>query len=932
MVEEIKILSANKQLITIIWPFCIIVALLFFLGVVSMKALSSVRAYVSGESFWSKSQKEAVYHLNVYARTQAESDYQQFLNAIQVPLGDKLARNQLQKANPNFNIAAQGFVMGKNNPEDVPGMMTLFVVFQHTSLLKPSIKHWEQGDRLIEQILQLAEKLRQHVKAGQVAPEIIDPILSKINKISFELTPIEDAFSNAISDASRKAQSLISIFMLIVTIILMSLGILFSRRLVLRDAAYLRAIQASEERWKFALDGARDGVWDWNVITNEVTYSSQWGEMLGYADGELHPGAVTWKKMVHPEDLPKVLMALEDYVKGKADKYAMEQRLLCKDGSYKWVLSRGKIVSYTARGKPERIVGTHADINEIKRVEASLRESDSNQRALLEAMVDGVFVAQDYRFVFANPILPTMLGYSYEEFIGMPFEKVVAPEYLELWSQRFSARIRDGIEPVKNYQVRFLLKGEKKSIWLDLHASQVEFRGTKSVLGILRDITKQKAAEEVIWQQANFDSLTGLPNRRMFRDRLEQEIKNSERTSSMLAIMFLDLDHFKEVNDTLGHNIGDLLLVEAARRLQDCVRETDTVARLGGDEFVILLKQMDDSTGLDKVAKNILTQLNKPFGLGTDPVYISVSIGITLYPIDATEFEDLLKNADQAMYAAKDEGRNRYSYFTASMQTTAKARMRLANDLRHACEKGEFKLLYQPIIEIATGEISKAEALIRWHHPDLGLLNPGQFIAIAEDTGVIFEIGEWVFQQATQQAAKWRKSLHSEFQISINKSPVQFKSADSTWPEYLENNGFSGKSLAVEITEGLLLDASNGVTERLQKLRKAGIQIAIDDFGTGYSSLSYLKKYDIDYIKIDQSFVRNITAGSNDMGLCEAIILMAHKLGMKVIAEGVETKAQLMLLSEAGCDYAQGFFFSKPVPDKEFEKTVHKTNSNRLNA
>ena len=909
-------------------------ALLLLLGVVSMKTLSSVRAYVSGESFWSKSQKEAVYHINEYAKTHDELDYQQFLNAMQVPLGDKLARTHLQKSKPDLNIAAKGLIMGKNNPEDVPDMMTLFLVFQHTSLLRPTIKHWEHGDQLIAEILHLANKLRQHVKAGQVTSGTIAPIINKINKISFELTPLEDAFSNSISEASRKAQSLIAVFMLVVTFILMSLGVLFTRKLVLRDATYLREIRASEERLKFALEGARDGVWDWNVATRQLSYSGQFRAMLGYEDDELHACIAEWQKIVHPEDLPNVLIALRDYVTGKSANYAMEQRLRCKDGSYKWVLSRGKIVSYTEDGKTERMVGTHTDIDEIKKVEASLRESDANQRALLEAMADGVFVAQDERFIFANPILPAMLGYSYEEFIGMPFEQVVAPDYLDLWNQRFSARIRDDIEPIKNYQVRFLLKGGKEFIWLDLHASQVEFRGTRSVLGILRDISKQKAAEEVIWQQANFDSLTGLPNRRMFRDRLEREIKNSERSRSMLAIMFLDLDHFKEVNDTLGHNKGDILLIEAAKRLQNCVRETDTVARLGGDEFVILLRQIDGTTGLDKVAKNVLAQMCKPFELGIDPVYISASVGITLYPLDATEFEDLLKNADQAMYAAKGEGRNRYSYFTASMQTTAKAKMRLANDLRQACEKGEFELLYQPIVEIATGKISKAEALIRWHHPELGLLNPGQFIAIAEDTGVIFEIGEWVFQQAAEQAAKWRKSLLPEFQISINKSPVQFKRQDSVWPEYLEAHDFSGQGLVVEITEGLLLDASNGVTERLQKLRKAGIHIAIDDFGTGYSSLSYLKKYDIDYIKIDQSFVRNITADSNDMGLCDAIILMAHKLGMQVIAEGVETRAQLMLLSEAGCDYAQGFFFSKPVSVKEFEKIVHKTisHSKRIDA
>ena len=890
-----------------------------------MKTLSSVRAYVSGESFWSKAQKESVFHLNRYAETYAESDYQKFLKAIEVPLGDKLAREQLQARHPNFNIAAQGLIQGKNNPDDVPGMITLFRVFQHTSLLKPSIGYWEQGDRLIEQTLQTAEKLHQQVANKQITPEIIKPFIGEINQLSTQLSPLEDAFSRSIGEASRQAQLLISVFMLLVTIILMALGILFSRRLVLKNVAYLQTIQANEERWKFALEGSRDGVWDWNLITDEVKITNQWASTLGYDDDLEYSGIDEWGKLIHPEDLPQVLTAREGLISGETNQFAVEQRLLCKDGSYKWILTRGEAVSYSKDGKPDRVVGTHTDINEIKSIEASLRESDANQRALLEAMADGVFVAQDYRFIFTNPILPTMLGYTYEEFIGITFDQVVAPEYLDFWTKNFNARVNDEVEPPKNYQVRFILKGGKDYIWLDLRASKVDFRGKKSVLGILRDISKQKEAEELIWQQANFDSLTGLPNRRMFRDRLEQEIKNSERNSSILAVLFLDLDHFKEVNDTLGHNNGDILLIEAAKRLQGCVRDTDTVARLGGDEFVILLKQIDDSTGLNKLAKNILDQMCKPFELGSDPVYISASIGITLFPIDATEFEELLKNADQAMYAAKDEGRNRYNYFTASMQTTAKARMRLANDMRQACEKEEFELLYQPIVEIATGRISKAEALIRWHHPELGLLNPAQFITIAEDTGTIFEIGEWVFQQAALQMIEWRKTIYSDFQISINKSPIQFKAEGSAWLDYLQKTGLSGQGIVIEITEGLLLDTSSGITKKLQKFRQAGFQIAIDDFGTGYSSLSYLKEYDIDYIKIDQSFVRNITTGANDMGLCEAIILMAHKLGMKVVAEGVETRQQLSLLEEAGCDYAQGYYFSKPVSNKEFEKMIRNT-------
>lgn len=915
--------SVNRQLIQTIWPFFIIVALLLFLGVISMSALSAVRAYVSGESLWSKSQKESVYHLNHYAKTHAELDYQQFLAEIEVPLQDKVARLALQKSKPNMMQAKQAFIKAENNPDDVSGMVSLFLNFQHTSLMKPSIEYWEQGDEMVERIVMLAEQMHQHINSGDVNQDKVNQLIDEINQLNFQLTPIEDAFSNALGDASRNAQTLIVTFMIAFTVVLMAFGVFLTRRIVLKDARLLDAIRISEERWKFALDGARDGVWDWNVMTKEVTYSSQWREMLGYNEDDLVASVTEWEKLVHPEDLPKVLTALKAYVHGKSDRYAIEHRILCKSGDYKWVLSRGKIVSTNAKGAAERVVGTHTDIDEIKKIEAALRESDSNQRALLEAMVDGVFVAQDYRFIFCNPILRKMLGYSHEEFVGLPFEKVVAPAYLELWNQRFAQRVTNDKEPVKHYQAEFLLKGGQESIWMDLHASRVEFQGKRSVLGIVRDISKQKEAEDLIWQQANFDALTNLPNRRMFRDRLEQEIRKLERTGLSLALMFLDLDHFKEVNDTMGHDKGDDLLKAVALRLKSCVRETDTVARLGGDEFVILMSEMDDLSNSERIAENILVQLIRPFELGAEPIYISASIGITLYPSDAIDFDNLLKNADQAMYVAKAEGRNRYSYFTPSMQAAAQSRMRLANDLRHAAKRDEFKLVYQPIIEIKTGKILKAEALIRWHHPQLGLISPGQFIPIAEDTGLIYELGEWVFREAIQQVQKWRAVLHPDFQISINKSPVQFKNPSLTWVHNLEKTGLPGGSIVVEITEGSLLDASDTVANKLIKFRDAGIQVAIDDFGTGYSSLSYLKKYDIDYIKIDQSFVKNMTADSSDMGLCEAIILMAHKLDMRVIAEGVETQEQYDLLAGTGCDFAQGYLLSKPISTQEFEQFWH---------
>ncbi|MBF0220441.1 MAG: bifunctional diguanylate cyclase/phosphodiesterase, partial [Gammaproteobacteria bacterium] len=411
-------------------------------------------------------------------------------------------------------------------------------------------------------------------------------------------------------------------------------------------------------------------------------------------------------------------------------------------------------------------------------------------------------------------------------------------------------------------------------------------------------------------------------NRHMFRDRLEHEIGISNRRNVPFALMFIDLDHFKEVNDTLGHGMGDLLLIEATRRLNECVRRTDIVARMGGDEFTVLLTEIENLNHIDRIAENIIAKLATAFLLKKEIAYVSASIGITLYPNDATTIEGLLKNADQAMYVAKEQGRNRLSYFTPALHEAAQNRLRLVNDLRGALEAKQFMVYFQPIIELASGEIHKAEALIRWQHPERGFVSPAQFIPLAEETGLILAIGDWVFRQSMNYAKRWRELYRPTFQVSVNKSPIQFyqDGEDHTaWLAFLKELGLPGQSLNIEITEGLLLDSNSAINGALLTLRNNDIQVSIDDFGTGYSSLSYLKKFDIDYLKIDQSFIRNLKSDHNDRVLCEAIIVMAHKLGIKVVAEGVETTEQRDLLATAGCDYVQGYLYSRPVPPEAFE-------------
>jgi diguanylate cyclase (GGDEF)-like protein/PAS domain S-box-containing protein len=562
------------------------------------------------------------------------------------------------------------------------------------------------------------------------------------------------------------------------------------------------------------------------------------------------------------------------------------------------------------------------EITERKKGEEELRlyslALSNSSEGMLVTDADNLIIA-------VNPAFTRITGYSFEEVKGKNPVMFKSGRH----DQAFYQAMWNSINIHGHWQGEIWDKrkdGENQAKWVTINSILNEDGSVNRYVALFSDITEKKKSEELIWRQANFDTLTGLPNRDMFRDRLGQEVKKSIRVESPLALLLVDLDQFKEVNDTLGHAVGDLLLIEAARRISACVRESDTVARLGGDEFTIVISEISGNAHVEDVAQKMIGKLAEPFHLGNEVVYISASIGITLFPSDADDLDVLIKNADQAMYEAKKKGRNRFSYFTAELQDAAQKRLRLSNDLRDAIDAGQFSVHFQPIIELATGRIHKAEALIRWNHPLQGMVNPAEFIPLAEETGLIHEIGDFVFRESVSWAKYWRTQFAPDFQVSINKSPVQFRSENhlhvSQWAEYLRDMELPGRNIVVEITEGLLLNVESEVQLELLKLQDANIQVAIDDFGTGYSSLSYLKKFDIDFLKIDRAFVNALETDANDMALSEAIIVMAHKLGLKVIAEGVETEGQRSLLDKAGCDYAQGFLFSKPVPPEELNRML----------
>ena len=599
--------------------------------------------------------------------------------------------------------------------------------------------------------------------------------------------------------------------------------------------------------------------------------------------------------------------------------YASDGPLRCEI-----ILRAGDIIRWvsieaTAYTTSQRCLAAVLDISERKRSEQELQLAAAIYRVLEEAMM---VTDENNRIVAVNPAFTQLTGYTTEEAIARPASLLKSERH----DQAFYRELWDRLKNTGHWQGELWNRrknGDEYLVRLSISTLYSDSGEAIRRVAMGYDITEKKRMEEIISKQANIDPLTGLPNRRLFLDRLQRAVNKSQREHQKLALMFLDLDHFKDVNDTLGHDAGDSLLRETAERLKSCIRETDTLARPGGDEFTLIMGELDGPASIDRVAQCILQSMTAPFQLKNERCYVSVSIGIALFPDDAGNLEELLKKADQAMYTAKQQGRSRFCYFTPAMQEAAENRLRLTNDLRYALADQQIWLAYQPIVELATGVIQKAEALIRWQHPTRGLISPAEFIPIAEDTGMIIEIGNWVFHQAAHQVALWRSKYCPNFQISVNKSPAQFYSnSDSVvyWLDYLQQLDLSGDSILVEITEGLLLNASAIVSEKLLAFKDAGIQVSLDDFGTGYSSLSYLKKFDIDYLKIDQSFVSNLTADSTDLVLCEAMILMANKLGMKVIAEGIETREQRDLLMQAGCDYGQGCLFSRPVAAEEFEK------------
>ncbi len=648
----------------------------------------------------------------------------------------------------------------------------------------------------------------------------------------------------------------------------------------------------------------------------------RFAEMFGYAQKDIC-GRFGPADLIEPQDLDKVQEAIDKRIDGSAETAHYTFHGSHREGRALELEVFGTRTEFA--GKPA-IIGMLIDITARRAAERTATEQLNFTAQLIEAIPSPLFFKDEQgRYVGCNK--------AFEAFLGSPRDTIIGRTVFELsppdLAQRYHAADQALLDNpgVQTYEASVELAGGQRRDVIFSKATYLKADGQLGgLVGVITDITQRKQTEALIWMQANYDALTGLPNRRLLNDRLAELVKRTHRSHDCVAVMFIDLDRFKEVNDTLGHEAGDRLLVEAARRIVACLRESDTVARQGGDEFTVLLPGMAERAPIERIAEDIIQSLCQPFQLGNDVAYVSASIGITLCPADATTPADILKNADQAMYHAKEAGRNRFSYFSPSMQANALEHLQLGKDLRLALGAGQLSLHYQPIVNLASGRPDKAEALLRWTHPERGPIPPEVFIPVAEELGLIDTIGSWVFQHAAATARRWQQSLPPELrethpiQITINTSPRQFAKGKSleVLLESLEALELPGRCIAIEITERLLLDEQPAVTAQLARLRAAGIQLSIDDFGTGYSAMAYLTRMDIDTLKIDRSFIHKLVTHPGDLAITEAIIVMAHKLGLTVVGEGIETEAQRELLAAAGCNYGQGFLFSRPIPEDDF--------------
>jgi diguanylate cyclase (GGDEF)-like protein/PAS domain S-box-containing protein len=690
------------------------------------------------------------------------------------------------------------------------------------------------------------------------------------------------------------------------------------------NEALVRAATDREEKLSEAQQVAHLGSWEWDADSGRLTWSDELFRLLGMDPGAVVPSLDGFLSRLHHEDREALEEDLRRTLQAGAP-HAMDFRILLPDGALRWLHSRGKVTGW-ADGRPTQMSGTAQDVTERKRAEAELREALSLLGATLDSTADGILAVDgegriaSYNQKFAEMWrLPESVLASRDDGQAIAFVlgQLRDPEaFLAKVSEVYGQPEADSYDTLEFSDGRIF----------ERYSTPQRVGGT--VVGRVwsfRDVTERRRLEDELAHQAFHDSLTNLANQALFRDRVQHAVARLTRNDRRLAVLFIDLDNFKTVNDSLGHTAGDELLVAVAERLRGCLRSTDTAARLAGDEFAVLVEDLETVSDATVVADRIITVLKQPFTAGGRELFVGASIGIAFATPSSSEGQ-LLRNADIAMYTAKRRGKGRYEIFEPDMHAAALDRLEIEADLRRALERGELTLDYQPIVALHTGDISGVEALIRWRHPERGLLAPSTFIPVAEETGLIHELGRQVVASACHQARRWQLDypVAPPLTVSVNVSPRQLQ-ADGLVEDItaaLQASGLPASSLVLEITEGAMMHDVEATIDRLHALKALGVRLAVDDFGTGYSSLSYLQRLPIDILKIDRVFVAAMESKDTRSSLVQAIVSLAQTLGLQSVAEGVETDAQREVLAQLGCDLAQGYHFARPMDSGALEELL----------
>ena len=647
-------------------------------------------------------------------------------------------------------------------------------------------------------------------------------------------------------------------------------------------------------------------------------------ELTGYQPEDLlFNHRISYEDITHPDDREKVRQTIQSCLDGKR-RFELEYRIVRADGEMRWVWERG-VGIYNAAGTLDALEGYVQDVTARKEADQALLEAERRYRSIFENAIEGVFQSTpDGGYIAVNPALARIYGYKSADDLIVSLRDIKHQLYVEPERRTEFMRMMAEFGSVSNFESR-VYRRDGEIIWISENARAVrDEAGTLMFYeGTVEAITERKLYEAEIRHQATHDALTGLPNRTMLHNHLQRAIQSTRQKGTLTAVVFVDLDQFKFINDSLGHQVGDELLKTVAQRLVSCVRETDMVARQGGDEFVLVLQNQPDENRITEVLQRILTAVARPWVVGDREFHVTCSIGVSRCPTDGRDVETLLKNADSAMYKAKELGRNNFQYFAGWMDAQVSNRLEMLVSLRRALDRDEFKLYYQPKISLASGRIIGAEALIRWITPDQGMVPPDRFIPFAEEAGLIVPIGEWVLRTACAQNKAWQDAGLVPIPVAVNLSPRQL---DQNLPEFvrqvLAESCLAAAWLELEITENVVMKDAEKTVATLNALKRLGLQVSVDDFGTGYSSLSYLRRFPVDALKIDKSFVRDIARDADSAAIVKAVISLGHILNLRVIAEGVEDQEQYNFLLENGCDEVQGYLLGKPMPAEDFTRRL----------